>query len=181
MKLNNLIIVCFLFSAVFVLGCVNVEVSLDNGKSCSELNGYMCDSEEECVLELLDSTESYCCPIKCNSCPSNFSCDDNDSCTNDFCIVSQGEPVCNHTQITPCANNGVCESGEIETCDFSSGSVMIGNERITGPVLCCPEYANAVSSKTMESDDCPESCDDEDPNTADWYNFTAQECQHLIC
>jgi len=134
-------------------------------KNCRELEGDLCNSEKECAKELVDSTDSYCCLIECNTCPKDIDCDNGDKCTEDKCVVEDGEAVCKHKQITPCANNGVCEIEEF------SGVVS----------EYCPGETHAVTTVQIESEDCPSSCDDGNPDTGDWYDFDAQECKHKNC
>ncbi|GAI81718.1 unnamed protein product, partial [marine sediment metagenome] len=132
-------------------------------KNCRELNGYLC-SEGNCALEWLNSSDSYCCPILCRTCPEDITCDDEDSCTEDSCVVEDGKAVCKYEEISPCANNGICEMGEF------SGVIS----------AYCPGDSHAVTTSHLESNDCPSTCDDGNPNTGDWYDFDAQECKHEI-
>jgi hypothetical protein len=160
-------------------------------KNCRELGGYLCGSEGVCCGELLNSSDSYCCPIQCGTCSPN----ENSNCTCIYvtdgrtfsmkcpleikceadiycCAVENGKPNCS-TKLSRCGidepsfhpNNGICEEGEyfgsVTSCDGSSS-------RNSPP-------------DNFESSDCPETCDDENPNTGDWYNFTAQRCEHKIC
>ncbi len=48
-------------------------------KNCRELDGYICQVEDNCATEWLDSTDSYCCKYHCN-CESN----DLNECKNDL-------------------------------------------------------------------------------------------------
>ncbi|MDD4082223.1 MAG: hypothetical protein PHD05_02435 [Sphaerochaetaceae bacterium] len=152
------------------------ETQQNANKNCSELGGDLCNAGS-CAEDFLVSSESYCCPIQCGVCPEDFDCDDNEKCTKDKCVVKNSEAVCEHEQIVPCANNGVCEQGEITTCNFNGFSGELEND----PLMCCPQYPHAVGNKQIESDDCPNTCDDEDSDTGDWYDFEAQECKHISC
>lgn len=180
--MNKLLPLLLVFGLVFFIGCTlsptqNItNESNDIRLNCRELGGYLCSWEGECALEWLNSSDSYCCPIKCGTCPASINCDDINSCTEDRCTVENGKTVCKHSTLTPCANNGICEYGEIETCGFNGYS---GN--LTGPILCCPGNTHAVSAKTIESYDCPTNCDDNNSNTADYYNFDTQRCEHYNC
>ena len=77
-----------------------------------------------------------------------------------------------------CADNGVCERGEIETCDPDYEG-WIGPQE--GGAMCCPNQGHPVANKIIESNDCPKTCDDGNSNTGDYYNFTAQRCEHYEC
>lgn len=55
-------------------------------KNCMELGGHVCISEDQCTVPLMNSTDSYCCPIECGECL--IDCDDKDSCTLDKCDLS---------------------------------------------------------------------------------------------
>lgn len=139
-------------------------INQDPKEKCKELGGDFCSSKNECALPWLNSIE-YCCPIPCGTCPETVNCDDKNNCTIDYCIVKKGEPVCIHKEITPCPNNGVCELGEYE-----------------GPIdSYCPGEEYAVVSARIKSSDCPKTCDDGNPETGDWYNFTSQKCEHKLC
>jgi hypothetical protein len=53
-------------------------------------------------------------PSDIGTCP--MSCDDNDSCTADYCSEATGY-LCMHDKITPCCGNAMCETGETDsTC-----------------------------------------------------------------
>ncbi|RLJ06454.1 MAG: hypothetical protein DRP16_05160, partial [Candidatus Aenigmatarchaeota archaeon] len=139
-------------------------INQDPKEKCKELGGDFCSSKNECALPWLNSIE-YCCPIPCGTCPETVNCDDKNNCTIDYCIVKKGEPVCIHKEITPCPNNGICELGEYE-----------------GPIdSYCPGEEYAVVSARIKSSDCPKTCDDGNPETGDWYNFTSQKCEHKLC
>lgn len=65
----------------------------------------------------------------------------------------------------PISNNGICEEGEYE-----------------GLITYC-DGSSAAMGRTddFQSDDCPRSCNDGNSNTADYYNFTSQGCEHYNC
>ncbi|MBR9681855.1 MAG: hypothetical protein GOV00_03585 [Candidatus Altiarchaeota archaeon] len=75
-----------------------------------------------------------------------------------------------HPNTPTIPNNDVCEPLEIETC-WAQDS----------PQDCCPGVGHVISSKTVESQDCPENCDDGNENTADYYDFSSQTCRNYIC
>lgn len=58
------------------------------------------------VTQVLDLSR---CPPSSQSCP--LSCDDNESCTSDFCNPSTNWQ-CAHRDLVPCDGNGECEQGE---------------------------------------------------------------------
>jgi len=135
-------------------------------KNCRELDGYLCNPEDQCALPWLNSSDSYCCPISCNTCTQEVldDCKIEEECIEVVC-GPQTDFECEYRDITPCANNGVCEEGEYE-----------------GPVTYCDDssYESAISSDSWSSD-CPNNCNDGDPNTADYYDFAAQKCEHYDC
>ncbi len=134
-------------------------------KNCRELAGFLCDEPNVCAVNWLDSSDSYCCPIECNVCTKKIT----DNCkTNDLCVESicglETNFNCEFRDITPCVNNGICEEGEYK------GTVT----------SCGGSSATSVSTEALNSD-CPRTCDDLDDNTADYFNFTTQKCEHSAC
>lgn len=186
---------------------------------CAAFNGYLCSAPDDCNVPYLDTIESYCCSIPCqtcnqscddgiettedycskatnyicqhkNICPKScddgdicsidscseltnyqcnheriaccgIDCDDNDVCTKDYCKLDS----CLNEQIIPCSNNGICEQGEY-----------------FGPkTLCGGDSSSLTRVDDFKSNDCPQTCDDNNPNTADSYDFEAQECKHNQC
>jgi len=94
-------------------------------------------------------------------CPA--SCDDSDKCTKDYCS-SVTNYQCRHDKITPCEKNGICEIGE-------NPSLPSSPEEATKP--------RAIQSVNWNYRlDCPETCDDGNMNSIDFYNFTQQKCEH---
>ena len=182
-KLVTLIIAGLLLVSVSALYFAHFNKSnISVLKNCRDLGGYLCSGEGQCASTWLKSTESYCCPIKCGSCSQEVlaNCSSNNQCVKAEC--SQKTSLkCEFKNITPCANNGRCEHGEIETCDYESGYEDTPEGKITGPALCCSGTSHAVISKKIESNDCPESCDDGYDNTADYYDFIDQKCGHYSC
>src|SRR3989338_2062111 len=91
--------------------------------NCRELGGHLCSditisigpltssTSPRCALSWLNSTDSYCCPIECGSCPTD--CNDGNPCTSDSCNIGNNTFQCSHTQIKPCINNGICEPEEL--------------------------------------------------------------------
>ena len=142
------------------------EIAQEHRKNCRELDGYLCSSEGRCALPWIDSSDSYCCPIECNVCTKKIT----DNCkTNELCVEAICSPEtdfnCEFRDITPCANNGICEEGEYD-----------------GEVTSCEgSSASSVSGKAFENSDCPKTCDDGNENTADYFNFTTQKCEHSVC
>lgn len=175
--MKKIILLFLIISLVILSGCTI-------RKNCRELNGYLCSSEGECALEWFYSSDSYCCPIECKTCPGDINCDDNDKCTKDLCVVKDGKPVCNHAQMKPCANNGICEPSEFNTnvplkpkCDNEEQAVALPEEEVARP----EEEEYGEEEEQIKNNDCSFTCDDGNPNTADWYNIKTQKCEHKAC
>ena len=134
---------------------------------CQNFNGSLCSNPNECALPYLETIESYCCPIPCGTCPIDINCSDDDPCTRDYCFFDfdEGKAVCRHQNVHPCANDGICERGETSIPDSP----------------CCPGVTCGETEVAVESSDCPETCDDGNESTADYYNFTAQRCEYAQC
>ncbi len=135
-------------------------------KNCRELNGFLCDESNNCAVDWLDSSDSYCCPIECNVCTKKIMdfCKTNDLCVEAICGL-ETDFNCEFRNITPCANNGICEEGEYE-----------------GEVTSCEGSSSATARvDNFKSSDCPRTCDDDKENTADYFNFTTQKCEHSAC
>ena len=156
---------------------------------CATFNGYLCSAPDDCNLPYLDTIESYCCSIPCQTCNqscddgiettedfcskvTNYtcqhkkicpkSCDDEDSCTEDYCSENT-EYECKHKTLKPCPNNGICEQGEYLGLETSC------------------EGTSTVIVQSFKSEDCPKTCNDGDANTADNYDFDKQKCINEIC
>jgi len=242
MKLK--IIIGLLFLLLLVTACTPEQEArareLIGQHRCATFNGYLCSAPDDCALPYLDTIESYCCPIKCNTC--NQSCDDGNPCTNDVCgkdtgykcenknisicigckyrmdenicsgrndtiickggkliscadgnkctadsctgptnavveVIGKEEAQCEHNELKPCPNNGICEmeefKGDLHT--YCPSSAISGGAGIAA----VEEVARPVSS--VESSDCPTTCNDDNSNTEDWYDFDAQICKHKQC
>ena len=175
--------------------------------NCRELGGHLCSditisigpltssTSPRCALSWLNSTDSYCCPIECGSCPTD--CDDGNSCTNDFCRIENNTFQCKHTQISNCLiplpvnnslltnislltsyaiNNSICEPfGELGCIH----AAPLKCENICGTSGCGETFC--ISNSPILSSDCPVTCDDGDNYTLDMYNFTTQKCEHINC
>jgi len=134
-------------------------------RNCRELGGYLCNPSDKCALDWLDSTESYCCPIECNTCaPETLnSCVSYDKCKKATCGPDTNFQ-CQIVNLIPCPNNGVCEIGEFYgTMSFCDGSRSgyVGNPSV--------------------SSDCPSTCDDGIWYTEDYYDSKLQRCVNEVC
>jgi len=158
-----LLITCFIL--VFLVGCTPEQEeqvkNLVKENRCSAYNGYLCSAPDDCGVPYLDVIESYCCPIPCESC--NQSCDDGNGCTEDSCSKNTNYE-CKYEELIPCPNNGICEKGE-----FNGNSPH------------CPGEPYATSASINENTDCPQDCNDNNPDTADSYDFETQQCKHEVC
>ena len=117
--MNKLLSLLLVLGLVFLVGCtgtsetgqavegvnpnpaedINQNTSDSNIRlNCRELGGYLCSHDGSCTLEWLDSSDSYCCPINCGTCPANVSCDDNNNRTDDSCVLSNGKPKCQYIE-----------------------------------------------------------------------------------
>ncbi len=165
--MRKLLILSLLVLLIFLVGCTQEDLEDWQGitKSCQDFQGYLCSAPDECAVSYLDVIESYCCPIPCKTC--NQSCEDLNICTKDYCSKDTNYE-CKYESITPCANNGICEEGEYK-----------------GAITFCPGNplgrASSVSASDVKSVDCPQNCNDNNPNTADSYDFEKQECKHEVC
>lgn len=148
------------------------HVEIEPRKNCRELGGYLC-YEGGCALPWYDSSDSYCCPIECDTCPSDFPCYDGDRCTRDVCYVNNSVPICEFRRIAPCLNNGICEGGEMSTLVFYDLEATCQGEETRGGISA-GMYAD-------ESNDCPSTCNDEDSGTLDYYDFDLQRCVNYRC
>jgi len=134
-------------------------------KNCRDIEGYLCSREGQCALTWLKSTESYCCPIKCGSCSQEVlaNCSSDNQCIKEECN-QQTNFKCEFKNITPCVDNGICEEGEY-----------------MGEVTSCSGSSGASIADNFESSDCPKTCEDNNLDTADVYNYTSQKCEHYSC
>ncbi len=131
--------------------------------NCQAFSGFVCSASDDCAVPYLNTTESYCCPIPCQTC--NIICDDGNDCTKDYCSKGTGYG-CKHDTIKPCANNGVCEEEEFP-CNHQYCSQQ--------------NVASVCGSSNTNSEDCPLTCSDGNSTTEDWYNFETQTCKHQTC
>lgn len=109
-------------------------------KSCRELGGYLCESSdstaymprdapppasayevipaaEQCAVDWLNSTDSYCCPIECKRCTDEQweKCKSPNPCVN-FTCNAQTSFQCEEQIIPWCSGNGLCENRVDEDC-----------------------------------------------------------------
>lgn len=146
-------------------------------KNCRELNGFLCDESNDCAVDWLDSSDSYCCPIECNTCPSD--CDDENPCTKDECN-KETNYECTYEEIGRCLSNGngICETGELVPDILTSPDCNICGTW-NNNVDCTPFLTSSTTAETIS--DCPLNCADSDEKTLDWYDFETQQCKHKFC
>jgi len=89
-------------------------------KNCRELGGYICQTEGLCQQKLLNSSDSYCCPVPCG-CQNNISA--TCTCTKEhFVLIGCEEKfsslncncTCRNCEYKPSLNDGICT--EFEKC-----------------------------------------------------------------
>lgn len=87
-------------SLILIAGCVTIE---EEGPTCVDperlIDGRCC----------FDVDDNGVCDIDEKECPE--SCDDENSCTRDYCSFETGFE-CKHDKIRPCCGNGECEKSE---------------------------------------------------------------------
>lgn len=128
-------------------------------------------------------------------CPS---CEDNNSCTKDFCSKETGYE-CRHEAIIPCCGNGKCEEGENwslcsndckkQACNLSCRACEILNNEtcscgnITQCISdgCCPSGCNYTSDSDCPNPDLCQTdsdCDDNNPCTQDVCSGQPKNCSY---
>lgn len=159
-------------------------------QNCQSYNGYICSAPDDCGLPYLNTTESYCCPIKCQTC--NQSCDDGNECTTDSCL-KQTNYSCMFTKIKgSCQNDGFCDGNEANCAGLNTGTpTEYGITEIpsTGESICSGASASSAgvgigcnfknAKPNKPNADCPTTCNDDDASTFDRYDTEKQECQHI--
>lgn len=148
--------------------------------------------ETTSISAILPSQPTVSTPIESESEQSeaeqcSASCDDGNKCTFDYCN-SFTEFECKHKLIEPCFNDGVCEEEETSlplapSCPnlgwVAAGKVSSGASLESQAEKGYYSYKNSINSG--QNSDCPESCDDSNPSTSDYYDFKKQECGHYAC
>ncbi|MDD4878647.1 MAG: hypothetical protein PHO02_06480 [Candidatus Nanoarchaeia archaeon] len=116
--------------------------------SCQSQKGYLCSASDDCNSPYLDTIESYCCPIECQTC--NQSCDDKIETTEDYCSKTTNY-TCQHQKI--CPKN--CDDSNSCTDDRCSKDTNFQCKHFTiSP--CCGDTKCDESSETYKS--CPADC-----------------------
>lgn len=117
-------------------------------QSCQSQNGYVCSASDDCNSPYLDTIESYCCPIKCQTC--NQACDDSIETTEDFCSKATNY-TCQHKKICP----KICDDSNSCTDDRCSKDTNFQCKHFTiSP--CCGDTKCDDPSETYKS--CPLDC-----------------------
>jgi hypothetical protein len=181
MKFIPIILVFSLVIFVLFSGCVQSIQSQDLNDKNDLVVVNISDNNVPLVEDLVvvDKTETVIEDV--NLCETK-DCNDGSIFTIDSCVISYHKAICLNERIPSGPNNGICEVEEIETCDIKSGGWVDGpNGKVTGPAWCCPQLAHPVISKTIDSPDCPESCNDNNELTGDYYDFDNQKCEHYNC
>ena len=140
----------------------NNPTLLEMTHDCAQLEGYICDSKEDCALPILNATEDNCCPIQCNVCPENISCDDNDNNTQDICIFDNGTISYIYEKII---SENTTEENSTPTSIFLSGSSSGGSSN------------EKQEPEIIETPSCPSSCDDYNKCT----NDSCSESTNYLC
>ncbi|MBU2637854.1 MAG: DsbA family protein [Nanoarchaeota archaeon] len=90
---------------IAVVGCTPEQrtkaLELVGQHRCQAYSGYLCSAPDDCGLPYLDTIESYCCPLNCQTC--NQSCDDGNVCTKDICS-KETSYACEYEEIPLCYN-----------------------------------------------------------------------------
>lgn len=164
---------------------------------CQAYNGYLCSAPDDCGLSYLDTIESYCCPIKCQTC--NQTCNDNNDCTEDSCSKQTNFSCVFTKKQGACQNDGICSETEVR-CNGISTSQPPQIDRVTalnsdgtcrsysgssGGAVAVEEIGTDINGciipnqlKGKSNKDCPISCDDGDDSTSDWYDTHSNQCEN---
>ena len=197
----NKAILCILIVllSVLIAGCTPAQQDkareLLGQHRCAAYSGYLCSAPDDCGAPYLDTIESYCCPIKCQTC--NQSCDDGNDCTEDSCSKQTNYSCVFTKKHGACQNDGICSEAEVR-CNGISTSNPSQIDRVTAlnPSGTCRSYSGegAVAEEVSEAGigscnipnqlkgesnkDCPISCDDGDDSTSDWYDTHSSQCKN---
>lgn len=103
---------------LLIVGC-SQEIQKQN---CQSYNGYLCSGPDDCALPYLGTIESYCCPMKCQTC--NKTCDDNNLSTKDLCsestkfkCIHKAIPTCDSLHGHLCKTESECDMSTLDTID----------------------------------------------------------------
>jgi len=182
MVLYKVLALLLLTGVVILSGCTSLEkvyvcqngtevaspdLCLSERKNCRELGGYLCGGEGMCALNWMDSTDSYCCPIKCGTCPNNTDLrDDGNSCPADLCSVNynNGKTFCPPPTVYTSKECGLsppgepavvcpkCPDGSTCTCmgNFAcNGDQTFYNDTSYGQLVCCSDGVICAGTTTI--------------------------------
>jgi hypothetical protein len=189
MKIYIAIILGILLLAV--VGCTPEQEAqareLIGQHRCAAFNGYLCSAPDDCVVPYLDTIESYCCPLQCNTC--NQSCEDNNPCTIDSCSKKTNYTCMYKSKSDDCFNEtAICKEGILIDCidddpctidkcprwqsEWAAGEELVCSHQHMRP---CPGHEicgdGVCSSPTENFLDCKEDCPISWENEEIWNRY----------
>lgn len=128
--MNKAILLVTLFILIFIAGCTSEQEAqarqMIKENRCAAYNGYLCSGPGDCALPYLDTIDSYCCPIPCQTC--NQTCDDGAERTEDYCSKATNYE-CQHNYTYPYSFERLdlpsCrEEGKVKITEFGTENSM---------------------------------------------------------